>query len=72
MYVQNQDVFPEQDKFVEQCKIYYNLEVFTLSLGIKEALEKVLQTKPNLKACFMGTRHTDPYSSNLNIFQVRW
>lgn len=69
-YVRSADAFPEQDLFISQCKQYYNLEVMTVQSDIKEALSLVLKRRPNMKACLMGTRRTDPYSSNLEIFQV--
>lgn len=71
LYVKSEDAFPEQDKFISQCQTYYNLEVITVTQSIKEALNKILLMKPNLKACFMGTRRTDPYSNNLKLFQVK-
>lgn len=70
LYVRDNDTFPEQDKFVAQCQIYYNLDILSLCLGMKEALAELLHRKPNLKACFLGTRRTDPYSGNLATFQV--
>lgn len=71
LYVRSENAFPEQDSFIEDCKIYYNLEVITYCGSIKEALKQVLQEKPNFKACLMGTRRTDPYCANLKIFQVK-
>lgn len=70
LYVKSENAFPEQDKFISQCQTYFNLEVITVTQSIKEALNKTLLMKPSLKACFMGTRRTDPYSINLKVFQV--
>ncbi|KAJ8965687.1 hypothetical protein NQ314_003969 [Rhamnusium bicolor] len=70
LYVKSENAFPEQDTFISQCEVYFNLEVMTVSLGIKEALNEVLLRKPNLKACLMGTRRTDPFSNDLKIFQM--
>ncbi|XP_018577783.1 probable FAD synthase [Anoplophora glabripennis] len=70
LYVRSKNAFPEQDKFISQCQTYFNLEVITVTGSIKEALNKILLMKLNLKACFMGTRRTDPYSSNLKVFQM--
>lgn len=39
--------------------------------NIKDALGITINKKPHLKACFMGTRRTDPYCSHLNLFQVK-
>lgn len=70
LYVQSESPFLEQDEFISQCQIYYNLKIMTIRSGIKEALQQTLEEYPNYKACFMGTRRTDPYSSDLNVFQV--
>lgn len=70
LYVRDHDTFPEQDKFVAQCQVYYNLDIVSLSQGMKDALAEYLNRKPNLKACFLGTRRTDPYSASLKTFQV--
>lgn len=70
LYVRDNDTFPEQDKFVAQCQVFYNLDILTLPLGMKEALSEFLKRKPNMKASFLGTRRTDPYSETLNTFQV--
>lgn len=69
-YVRNQDAFPEQDSFIADCQCYYNLEIMTVQNDIKAGLETILKRKPHLKACLMGTRRTDPHSSNLQSFQV--
>lgn len=70
MYVRSEFAFPEQDEFILQCQNYYNLKIIANHTYIKEGLRDVLERKPNLKACLMGTRRTDPYSENLNCFQV--
>lgn len=70
LYVQNRNLFPEVEDFVEKIKKFYDLDLFTLTKNIKDSLGIVLQNKPNLKACLMGTRRTDPYSHLLSTFQV--
>ncbi|RZC39368.1 FAD synthase [Asbolus verrucosus] len=70
LYVQSDSPFPEQDEFISQCQLYYNLEVVTIKSGIKDALQQTLLKYPHYKACFMGTRRTDPYSSSLQVFQM--
>lgn len=70
LYVRDNDTFPEQDKFVAQCQVFYNLDILSICMGMKEALAELLHRKPNMKACFLGTRRTDPYSENLKTFQV--
>lgn len=70
MYVRSEFAFPEQDAFIQHCQNYYNLEVIATQSYIKEGLKTILEKKPNLKACLMGTRRTDPFSATLNTFQV--
>lgn len=70
MYVRSEFAFPEQDSFIQECQSYYDIEVIFAETDIKEALQIILEKKPNLKACLMGTRRTDPYSATLNTFQV--
>lgn len=40
----------------------YELEVIRISGTIQEALSVLKRSHPEIKAIFMGTRHTDPYS----------
>ncbi|XP_065160034.1 uncharacterized protein [Atheta coriaria] len=70
MYVQSKKPFPQVTAFIDKLKKYYNLDVHTLTLGIKDGLAAILQDKPNLKACLMGTRRSDPFSANLRHFQA--
>ncbi|CAG9761544.1 unnamed protein product [Ceutorhynchus assimilis] len=70
LYVRSPNVFEEQDAFIEQCMIFYDLEILSITGNIKEALRITIEQKPHLKACFMGTRRTDPFCSNLNEFQM--
>nr|XP_972300.2 PREDICTED: FAD synthase [Tribolium castaneum] len=70
LYVQSESPFPEQDEFIDLCKCYYNLKIMVINAGIKDALGQILEKYPNFKACFMGTRRTDPYSGDLTVFQM--
>ncbi|XP_044756903.1 FAD synthase-like [Coccinella septempunctata] len=70
LYVQGDQPFKEQEEFILKCQQYYNLEIVTLKMGIKDALASILRDCPNLKACLMGTRKTDPFSQTLSEFQL--
>lgn len=70
MYVQSSNPFPEVNNFIEMVRDYYNLEIVTITKDVREGLELFLETRGNMKACLMGTRRSDPYSENLQIFQV--
>lgn len=70
LYIENHDPFPEIDVFIKNIVSYYDLNILTMKSSIKESLEVLSKNKPHIKACLMGTRRTDPYSQNLNTFQV--
>ncbi|XP_050312054.1 probable FAD synthase [Anthonomus grandis grandis] len=70
LYVRSTNTFQEQDDFIERCRIFYNLEVHSSTMSIKEALRSVLAKKPHFQVCFMGSRRTDPYCSDLNFMQM--
>lgn len=70
LYVQSECPFPEQDNFIKSCQQLFNLEIICIKSNIKEALHIILSKKPNLKACLMGTRRTDPFSIDLGYFQM--
>ncbi|KAL1516894.1 hypothetical protein ABEB36_000730 [Hypothenemus hampei] len=69
LYVSSDNVFKEQDDFIEQCRLFYNLEIMSTTGSIKDALRITINQKPYLKACFMGSRRTDPFCSHLTPFQ---
>ena len=46
----------------------YGLELIQVSGSIQHALSLLKSSHPQLKAVCMGTRHTDPYSSDLKPF----
>lgn len=46
----------------------YNLHVITIeSHNYKQGLQEIKEQYPHIKAIFMGTRRTDPYSGTYNI-----
>lgn len=70
MYIQSTNSFKEVNDFIKQVEIFYNLEIVMISKSVKEGLNDFLTNKPNMKAVLMGTRRTDPYSQDLQYFQV--
>ncbi|XP_025831466.1 FAD synthase-like isoform X2 [Agrilus planipennis] len=70
LYVQSADPFEELEEFVEHCRQFYNLNLLKFSTKVKDALEFVLKSKPNIKACLMGTRRDDPFAFHLKAFQM--
>jgi len=68
LYIKNEAPFPEAENFIKQTSMSYNLELLVIQSGMKEALESLHKEKPGIKACIMGTRRHDPYSSKLRSF----
>uniref|UniRef100_A0A1B0EYI7 FAD synthase n=1 Tax=Phlebotomus papatasi TaxID=29031 RepID=A0A1B0EYI7_PHLPP len=74
-YFQPDDPFAEVEEFVIFCENYYSIEIKRVRGTIREALGKICNVEGSQKdafeACFMGSRRTDPFCSNLDHFQVR-
>ncbi|XP_022905369.2 FAD synthase-like [Onthophagus taurus] len=70
MYIQSLNPFHEVNSFIDLISNYHNLEIVTITKGVKEGLEIFLEDRPHLKACLMGTRRSDPYSEHLNVCQM--
>lgn len=59
----------EVEEFVRQCEGYYRIRINRIKGRIKDTLALLCTRNPNLKACIMGSRRTDPYCENLDSFQ---
>jgi len=70
VYIRGQDPFPEMERFVEETRKRYDLELWTVPGPIRDGLTAVLQQHPDVKAILMGTRRSDPHASNLQAFQM--
>lgn len=70
IYVRHQNAFEEVDNFIRNICEHYNLEILTFSKSIKESLRDILEDRPNMRACLMGTRRTDPHSQHLDVFTM--
>lgn len=70
LYVRSDDPFEEVDSFIEQSAQRYDLNLMTVNGLIKTELENLTKNHAEIKAMFMGTRRTDPYSDKLKPFQV--
>ncbi|KAI9374731.1 hypothetical protein BJX61DRAFT_532180 [Aspergillus egyptiacus] len=64
--------FPEMEEFVDWSSRVYHLDMarYTMdkSTTLKSSFEDYLARHPSVKAIFVGTRRTDPYSENLTHF----
>jgi FAD synthetase len=60
--------FQEIESFVNDCKVKYSLDMHCIQAPMKQALQQFLSECPEIKAILIGTRRTDPYSSNYTVF----
>ena len=68
IYIKNAAPFEEADVFIKQTVKAYNLDLLVIENGMKQGLEQLRISHPEIKACLMGTRRHDPYSSKLRSF----
>ncbi|KAG1705080.1 FAD synthase [Nymphon striatum] len=69
LYVHESNSFSEVEKFLGETIERYNLKIIKYKgVNIKTALEKLKLEHGHVKAILMGTRASDPYSSNLKPF----
>lgn len=64
----NGNGFPQTTQFVQESIVRYDLDCEVIPGPMKGALAEVLNKRQKIKAMIMGTRSTDPYSSNLEFF----
>uniref|UniRef100_A0A060T460 FAD synthase n=1 Tax=Blastobotrys adeninivorans TaxID=409370 RepID=A0A060T460_BLAAD len=69
IYVHVNNSFEEVDKFVDDCKSQYALEVVRLPPPLKEAFDHYLGLHENIRAILVGIRRTDPYGSKLSYYE---
>merc|ERR1712107_420103 len=68
VYIADKEPFASVEEFIEKCHKMYNLDLITLQGPMKEALTKMLQDRPQIRATLMGTRRGDPGAKNLTNF----
>ncbi|XP_040155044.1 FAD synthase-like [Anopheles arabiensis] len=69
IYVRPLNPFSEIEEFVDRCRQHYGITIATVDGGIKAALEQICRADPQLRACIMGSRRSDPYCERLASFQ---
>jgi FAD synthetase len=62
--------FQEIEKFVEECRKFYGVDMRVIQGPIKQVLQDITGKHPELKAVFMGNRRTDPWCDKLSVFKV--
>jgi len=68
VYFEPENPFPEVTQFIQQSKQRYGINLKVYKRSIKEALQELLDDHPTIKAIFIGTRKTDPFSGELKPF----
>lgn len=69
LYIQPESPFDEIEQFIHECEQKYPIVVESIQGTVNGALFEICQKYPHLKACVMGCRRTDPYCTDLNVFQ---
>lgn len=73
LYLQPANPFDEVEVFVAQCATEYSVNLLKTPSGSKtkqESLFEVCDRNPELKACLMGCRRSDPWCDKLHHFEV--
>jgi len=68
VYIISPHPFEEVDSFVDESVTTYELDLARYAMPMKEAFQKYLDDKKNVKAIFVGTRRTDPHGELLTHF----
>ncbi|KAH8260434.1 hypothetical protein KR026_012269 [Drosophila bipectinata] len=65
VYVRSLDPFEEMENFIEASSQRYGIQLRRYNGILKLAIEQLVAEEPQLKAVFLGCRHSDPGCSNL-------
>ncbi|XP_045764504.1 FAD synthase-like [Maniola jurtina] len=69
VYIRTIGPFREIEDFVKQVEKHYGVKLMVMEGDMKLSLQRILERDSRLKACFMGTRRSDPYSAGLKFMQ---
>jgi FAD synthetase len=70
LYVRCHSPFPEMERFIHETRRKFGLHLIVVDGPIKTGLEELKRLHPEIKAIWMGTRRGDPFTENMNHFQV--
>ncbi|CAF0781603.1 unnamed protein product [Adineta steineri] len=70
LFIHNKQQFENVLEFVNKCVKDYDINLIQIDGRIKDALYQLKSSHPNIQCVIMGTRFTDPHSSNLNDFSL--
>lgn len=68
LYIRDSDPFPIVEDFIAECQKSYDLDLTTIQGSMKDALQQMLDSNPQIKAILMGTRTGDPGSKGQGHF----
>jgi FAD synthetase len=68
LFIHNKPQFDNVLQFIDECVTRYDLDLIQIDGRIKDALNQLKSTHPEIQCVIMGTRLTDPHSSDLNDF----
>jgi len=69
VHIREAKPFPALEKFVEESRVRYDLDLYSIPGPMKRGLREMQEHWPEIKASVMGTRHGDPYSHLMAPFQ---
>ena len=64
IYVTHPNPFPDVEKYVNDCKDRYCLNLVKKKGPIKSALKEYKEENPEIEAILVGVRRNDPYGGN--------
>jgi len=70
IYFYHPKCFPEVAEFVSDGEKRYNLDLITTDKSFQEGLVEIKNSRPTLRAIFMGTRKSDPKGDRLSFFTM--
>ena len=68
LFIHDQPQFDSVLQFIDRAVQFYQMELIKIDGPIKEALNQLKSSHPDVQCVIMGTRLTDPNSSTLNDF----
>ncbi|CAF2330220.1 unnamed protein product [Rotaria sp. Silwood2] len=68
VFIHNKPQFDDVLQFIDESVKRYDLHLIEIQGLMRDALNQLKSTHPDIQCLIMGTRLTDPYSSNLKDF----
>lgn len=69
VYINKEELFAEQNKFLEEAVQRYQLDYVQLKSDMKQGFEEYLAMYPEVEAIMVGIRRIDPYGGSLKELQ---